>query len=75
MSTPDRSVPSSAAAKQGESRLLPSGSKGLVSPQMKQKECLEQCLQFKRGLTSSEKNCIIVCYQKSGLPRRKGLEI
>lgn len=73
MSTPERSVPSNAGAKQGEPRLLPSGSKGLLTPPRKQKECLEQCLQFKRGLTSSEKNCIIVCYQKSGLPRRKGL--
>jgi hypothetical protein len=73
MSTPDRSVPFLANAKQGESRSLPSGAKGQLNTPLKQKECLQECLQLKRGLTSSEKNCIIVCYQKSGLPRRKGL--
>jgi cytochrome c biogenesis protein ResB len=75
MSSLDRLPSSPAAPKQSEPRQLAQNPKGRLSAATRQKECIEQCLQNKRGLTSSEKNCIIVCYQQSGMPRRKGLEI
>ena len=75
MSSLDRIPSSPAAAKQDELRQLAPTSKGALSAATKQKECIEHCLQHKRGLTSSEKNCIIICYRQSGMARRKGLEI
>ena len=38
-----------------------------------QKQCLEMCLQLKKGLSSTEKNCLVTCYKQGRTASRKGL--
>lgn len=75
MSTIDKSASPSAAAPRELTRPDFKSPNVLFSSPIKQKQCLEECLLLKKGLSSTEKNCIIGCYQKTGMTRRKGLEI
>lgn len=37
------------------------------------KQCLDMCLQLKKGLSSTEKNCLLTCYKQGKAASRKGL--